>query len=136
MGVWSIRRALAIFSLILYCFDQGSDFFVGSDLISKCHTRYGSSVICLVLLPGLVYGWILYFGTPSEERGKNDLLRAIIFPILFLEILHQFGSGRKKKDLIERKSGKKILYWLFTAKVILYNLRYKIWDDLEFMTFL
>ena len=107
MGVWSIRRALAIFSLILYCFDQGSDFFVGSDLISKCHTRYGSSVICLVLLPGLVYGWIMYFDKPSEERGKNDLLKAIIFPILFLPysfyklclaVVHSAESGETSTE--------------------------------------
>jgi len=107
MGVWSIRRGLAIFSLILYCFDQGSDFFVGSDLISKCHTRYGSSVICLVLLPGLVFGWMTYLYTPAEERTKMDLLRALFFPILFLPfsffklckaVIHSTKSGETSSD--------------------------------------
>ena len=61
MEMWSKQKALAVFALVLYCFDNGSDFYVGIDLIIKCHVRYGCSVLGLVLLPGFIYGWFLYF---------------------------------------------------------------------------
>ena len=33
--LWSIQRYVCIFSLILYCFDNGTDIFVGVDLIKR-----------------------------------------------------------------------------------------------------
>ena len=78
MGFWSVRRGLAILSLVLYCFDQGSDVFVGIDLIIKCHIRYGISVFCFVLLPGLAYGGFEY---SSGMIGFRELL---IFPVYFI----------------------------------------------------
>ena len=81
MGVWSIRRGLAIFSLILYCFDTGSDAFVSIDLIFfKCHVRYGLTVFAFILLPGFFFGWYRYSLDPSSKH----LFRAFVFPIWYL----------------------------------------------------
>ena len=81
MGVWSVRRGLAIFSLILYCFDTGSDAFVSIDLIFfKCHVRYGLTVFAFILLPGFFFGWWRY----SEDPSCKYLLRAFVFPIWYL----------------------------------------------------
>ena len=80
MGAWSMRRGLAIFTLVLYCFDTGSDTFVGVDLIFfKCHVRYGLTVLALVLLPGFLYGWMKF----SRERSTKQFLRALLFPLWY-----------------------------------------------------
>ena len=78
MGFWSIRRGLAILSLVLYCFDQGSDVFVGIDLTIKCHIRYGISVFCFILLPGLAYGGFEY------SNGSIGFRKLLIFPVFFI----------------------------------------------------
>ena len=82
-------KLLAIFSLVLYCFDSTSDIIVGVNLILNCHERYGYSVISLVLLPGLVFGWWkfaqnleYYSGFPLENC--KHCLRALILPLWFI----------------------------------------------------
>ena len=82
-------KLLAIFSLVLYCFDSTSDIYVGVDLILRCHERYGYSVISLVLLPGLVFGWwrfaqnLTYVSGFPVENCKH-FLRALILPLWFI----------------------------------------------------
>ena len=77
MDLWSKAKLLAIFSLVLYCFDSGSDIVVGVNLILSCHERYGYSVLSLVLLPGLAFGWWRF----SNEPSCKHFLRALVFPI-------------------------------------------------------
>ena len=75
-----LRMLLAIYSLILYCLDTGSDLIVSYDLFNKCHYFYASSVLSLVLLPGLVYGWYKkYVG------GKDySIWKVMLAPLWFL----------------------------------------------------
>ena len=80
--MWSKARCLAIFSLCLFTFDIGSDGFVGSDLIWKCHHKYGISVFCLVLLPGFIWGWFFYF--TDGKYGLKETLKAMSGPIWFI----------------------------------------------------
>ena len=88
MEIWWKQKALAVFALVLYCLDNGSDAFVGIDLIIKCHVRYGCSVLGLVLLPGFIYGWSQYFaGEYNREKIEYDkisFLKALVFPIYFI----------------------------------------------------
>ena len=80
MGVWSIRRNLAIFSFILFCFDTLSDGFVGVDLIFfKCHRNYAISVFVFFLLPSFVYGWWRY----SNNRSRTNLLIAPVSSVWY-----------------------------------------------------
>ena len=78
-------RAICIFSLILYCFDNGSDFFVSVDLFRKCHERYGACVLFFIVLPGIIYGFFKYFKMDSNERDWSDIFRCFIgYPIGFI----------------------------------------------------
>ena len=103
--MWSKQKALAVFALVLYCFDNGSDVYVGIDLIIKCHVRYGCSVLGLVLLPGFIYGWFLYFAgeynAETENLDKISFLKALFMPILFIpfsiKTLYGAISGEKEQ---------------------------------------
>ena len=104
MEMWSKQKSLAVFALVLYCFDNGSDVYVGIDLIIKCHVRYGCSVLGLVLLPGFIYGWYRYFvaeWNPETEREKISFLKALFMPILFIpfsiKTLYGAISGEKEE---------------------------------------
>ena len=78
-------RAICIFSLILYCLDNGSDFFVSVDLFRKCHVRYGASVLFFIVLPGIIYGFFKYFKRDPEERRWKDFFRCFFgHPIVFI----------------------------------------------------
>ena len=78
---WFTRRNLAILSLILYCFDTGSDLWVSIDLIFlKCHVRYGLTVFAFVLLPGVFLGCYRF----SQDKKWKHLYRALVFPIWHL----------------------------------------------------
>ena len=78
-------RAISIFSLLLYCVDNGSDFFVSVDLFRKCHERYGASVLFFIVLPGIIYGFFKYFKYDPEERKWKDFFRCLIgYPIAFI----------------------------------------------------
>ena len=65
--MWSKARLLCLFSLVLYCFDSGSDTFVSVSLFLRCHYYYGATVISLVFLPGVVYGGFEYFKLPERN---------------------------------------------------------------------
>ena len=104
MEMWSKQKALAVFALVLYCFDNGSDVYVGIDLIIKCHVRYGCSVLGLVLLPGFIYGWYAYFvGEYNNETNwvKISFLKALFMPILFIpysiKTLYGAISGKEEE---------------------------------------
>ena len=80
--MWSKARLLCIFSLVLYCFDSGSDTFVSVRLFLRCHFYYGACVISLVFLPGVVYGGFEYF--KLSERNWRDVFRFfVLYPICF-----------------------------------------------------
>ena len=97
--MWSKQKALAVFALVLYCFDNGSDVYVGIDLIIKCHVRYGCSVLGLVLLPGFIYGWYRYFA--GYWVGEISFQKALVYPIMFIpysiKTLYGAISGEKEK---------------------------------------
>ena len=83
--MWSKARLLCIFSLVLYCFDSGSDIFVSVSLFLNCHTRYGAAVISLVFLPGIVYGGFEYFRL--ETRDWRDVFYfSVLYLICFLPL--------------------------------------------------
>ena len=81
--MWSKARLLCIFSLVLYCFDSGSDTIVGVDLFRSCHYYYGAAIISLIFLPGVIYGGFEYF-KPESERNWRDVFRFfVLYPICF-----------------------------------------------------
>ena len=80
--MWSKARLLCIFSLVLYCFDSGSDIFVSASLFLSCHTRFGACVISLVFLPGIVYGSFEYFKL-SERDWRDVFYFFVLYPICF-----------------------------------------------------
>lgn len=96
--MWTKKKALAVFALVLYCFDNGSDVYVGIDLIIKCHVRYGCSVLGLVLLPGFIYGWYRYFNGGRDH--KIYFLEALVMPIWFipLSIKTLYGAISGKEE--------------------------------------
>ena len=98
--MWSKQKALAVFALVLYCFDNGSDVYVGIDLIIKCHIRYGCSVLGLVLLPGFIYGWYRYFAGNVIDAGVISFQKALVYPILFIpySIKTLYGAISEKKE--------------------------------------
>ena len=79
--MWSKARLLCLFSLVLYCFDSGSDTFVSVSLFLRCHYYYGATVICLVFLPGVVYVY-LYFKL-SERSWRDFFGFFFLYPIYF-----------------------------------------------------
>ena len=91
-------RAICIFSLILYCLDNGSDFFVSVDLFRKCHVRYGASVLFFIVLPGIIYGFFKYFKRDPEERRWKDFFRCFFgHPIVFIPMsLWKLAKAVKK----------------------------------------
>ena len=119
-------KLLAIFSLVLYCFDSTSDIIVGVDLILRCHERYGYSVISLVLLPGLVFGlwkfpknYNYYSGFPVQNC--KHCLRALILPLWFIPYsLKQlfFAILGEKGDITNAQ------LWVISSFLILFNANY------------
>ena len=100
---WSLRQWLAIYSLLMYCVDTGSDIFVSVNLFLSCHYFYGTSVLSIVFLPGLVYGWYQY------SQGDISFKKALIFPIWFMPYSlrklwkgifdHSFDNGKTSNEL-------------------------------------
>ena len=76
------KRGLAWLSVCLYSVDVTSDFWVGIDLIIRCHYRFAASVFSGLLLPGFLWGgWRL---VDEEEYTMKAVLKALFFPILML----------------------------------------------------
>ena len=51
-----LGTALAVFTVVLFCVDAGSNGFVGHDLYTRCHYKYAASVLSFVALPGFLLG--------------------------------------------------------------------------------
>ena len=66
-----IRKALAYFGIVLFLCDTGSDFYVGIDLIKRCHYRYATSVLSFFWLPGLLSGGVLAVFFDEKILGKK-----------------------------------------------------------------
>ena len=82
----SKTRLLCIFSLMLYCFDTGSDVFVSIDLFIRCHWRYATSVLTTILLPGLCHGLKKHFIHDGSVCERDFLYYLFIYPIKFIPI--------------------------------------------------
>ena len=63
--------------------DVGSDFWVGIDLLLRCHVYYGVTVLTWILVPGFIYGWVIFFQGDVECSGKS-VLKALCFPVLMI----------------------------------------------------
>ena len=73
---------LALLGLCLYCFDTGSDTWVGNRLIQNCHVRFGAGVLCLVyVVPGLfvMIAYILDPDNPDAGCIGNFFTGLLIF---------------------------------------------------------
>ena len=49
-----LKLALAIYGIVLYTSDSGSDLFVGIDLIQRCHDRFAAAVFTAMIMPGVI----------------------------------------------------------------------------------
>ena len=76
-------QGIAIMSVFLYSGDVGSDFWVGIDLYLRCHYHYAATVFTWILVPGFIYGWVIFFQGGVECHGKA-ILKALFFPILMI----------------------------------------------------
>ena len=70
----------------MYLLDTGSDVWVSIGLINSCHYFFGASTLCLVFLPGFVYGWYhkLVRTKTGDGIGSDSTLRAILAPLWFI----------------------------------------------------
>ena len=75
------RKGSAIFSIILYSGDVGSDFGVGIDLILQCHYRLAANVFIWLLIPGFFQGWLEFLLWAKGECSVKNILKAMFFPI-------------------------------------------------------
>ena len=93
-------RLICIFSLCLYCFDTGSDYFVGIDLFIRCHWRYGTSVLLSTLLPGLCNGMYKHFKYGGSVCEKDFLRYLFIYPLQFIPMTlwKLFQAAIKSQD--------------------------------------
>ena len=79
------RKSLAYLSIILYSGDVGSDFWVGIDLVRRCHYRYAASVFAWIVIPGFVQGWMEFF-RDDQEYTLFYFAKALFFPIILIPI--------------------------------------------------
>ena len=66
-------QGIAIMSVFLYSVDVGSDFWVGIDLYLRCHYHYAATVFTWILVPGFIYGWVIFFQGGVECYWKAVL---------------------------------------------------------------
>ena len=79
------RLCLAVLSLVLYIGDVGSDIWVGTDLILRCHYYHGIGVFSLVLLTGFLAGSLSLISEIAEGTWtKTDVCKALVYPFWFL----------------------------------------------------
>ena len=62
--------------------DVGSDFWVGVDLVNRCHTKFAASVFTWLAAPGFIYGWVRFFGFKTYNAGA--FFKALFYPILMI----------------------------------------------------
>ena len=66
------KKGMAILKVILYSTDVGSDFWVGIDLIIRCHYKFAAAVFTFVLFPGCVKGWFYFPITVKVEKLARE----------------------------------------------------------------
>ena len=76
------KRALAWLSVVLYSVDVGSDFWVGIDLIIRCHYKFAASVFSGLFLPGFLFGWVNFIS--AGDCNPKAFFKALFFPITML----------------------------------------------------
>ena len=74
-----LKKSVSILSIFLYSGDVGSDFWVGIDLILRCHYKFAAAVFSWLLAPGFIQGWVDIIA--ENEKG---LLKALLFPLLYI----------------------------------------------------
>ena len=85
-------QGIAIMSVFLYSVDVGSDFWVGIDLYLRCHYHYAATVFTWILVPGFIYGWVIFFQGGVECYWKA-VLKAQIREQMSGPDLHVFTHG-------------------------------------------
>ena len=78
------RQGVAISALFLYSGDVGSDFWVGVDLIKRCHRKFAASVFTWLAIPGFLYGWADFY--TEGEFNMKTFLKALCYPILMIPL--------------------------------------------------
>ena len=73
------KRALSVLSAILYSGDVGSDFWVGIDLVLRCHFRFAASAFSWLTIPGFLYGWYSFFDDGVYNWCR--FFKALVYPI-------------------------------------------------------
>ena len=66
------KKGMAIVKVILYSSDVGSDFWVGIDLIIRCHYKFAAAVFSFILLPGFIKGWFYFPTTVQVEKFTRE----------------------------------------------------------------
>ena len=119
-----LNISFAIYSLIIYCVDTGSDVSVGLDLVWRCHILYASSVFAFVLMPSFVYGGYVAF-LERRNKEKIPILKAFLAPLwyipyslykLYLAILKCHESAPSEYDTTDDKS---LGFFLFVCLFLL-----------------
>ena len=75
------KSCLAWISIILYILDISSDIYVGVDLIYHCHYYYGAIILSVILIPGFIFGFYLWFRAVKKGWSFKVLLFTPFFPI-------------------------------------------------------
>ena len=78
------RQGVAISALFLYSGDVGSDFWVGVDLIKRCHRKFAASVFTWLAIPGFLMGWGNFIS--EGEYNIKAFLTALFMPILMIPL--------------------------------------------------
>ena len=76
------RQGVAISALFLYSGDVGSDFWVGVDLIKRCHRKFAASVFTWLAVPGFLFGWTQF--RAEGEYNAKAFLKALFMPIFMI----------------------------------------------------
>ena len=96
-----IWRLMAIYSLIMYFVDTGSDIFVSIDLFLRCHYFFASSVLSFVFLPGLIYGLYNKYVTDIGEAYGNTTAVLSVFWFIPYTVLKLFKAVLADKSPLE-----------------------------------
>ena len=101
MAWLNIKRALAIFGLLTYCFDVGSDIWVAIDLFQRCHYWYAVTTMLLICMPGFITGWSLFLNGQDLKR----FFVALFGPILMIPVTlyYQFENVIKLDSETEER---------------------------------
>lgn len=88
------RKSVAIFVWAMFVLDVGSDVVVGFDLLNRCHTRAGWSILSIIWLPGCMFSLMKMLNLEDvPNMDCLDLLRYCItsFLLTFFTLPMTFG---------------------------------------------